>query len=126
MHFLEPARFLNAPYSAGRKDNLLYDPGLAQRPPPTAHQGRKVFGPRNNHSVLICIKLPMNLLFYMALAPYDFDVGQRHYMGGLGHWKGLAMKVLTFLGQNSSRFARAVSGPKKVSTFMAQPFQWPA
>ena len=27
----------------------------------------------------------MNLLFYMALAPYDFAAGQRHY---LGNWKG--------------------------------------
>ena len=48
-----------------------------------------------NHSVLICIKLAMNLFFYMALAPCDFDAGQRHY---LGHWKGWAMKVSTFLG----------------------------
>ena len=31
----------------------------------------------------------------------------------LGHWKGWAMKVSTFLGPNNFRFARAVSGPKK-------------
>ena len=29
---------------------------------------------------------------YMALDPYDFAAGQRHY---LGHWKGWAMKVST-------------------------------
>ena len=45
MHFLESARFLNALDLAGRKVNVLYDPGLAQRPPPTPHQGHKVFGP---------------------------------------------------------------------------------
>ena len=32
--FLEPARFLNAPDLAGCKVNVLYDPGLAERPPP--------------------------------------------------------------------------------------------
>ena len=36
MHFLEAAQFLNAPVLAGRKVNVLYDPGLAARPPPTA------------------------------------------------------------------------------------------
>ena len=78
MYFLEPARFLNAPDLAGHKVNVLYDPGLAETPP-TPHQDRKVFGPWNNHSVLICIKLPKNLYFYTALAPYDFATGQRHY-----------------------------------------------
>ena len=35
-HFLELARFLNALDLAGRKVNVLYDPGLAaRRPPPT-------------------------------------------------------------------------------------------
>ena len=58
----------------------------------------------------------------MALAPYNLAAGQRHY---LGNWKGWAMKVSTFLGPNSSPFTPAVSGPEKVSTFMAQPFQWP-
>ena len=28
MHFLEPAQFLNAPDLAGRKVNVLYNPGL--------------------------------------------------------------------------------------------------
>ena len=35
MHFLEPALFHNAPDLAGRKVNVLYDPGLPMRPPPT-------------------------------------------------------------------------------------------
>ena len=35
MHFLEAIQFLNAPVLAGRKVNLLYDPGLAARLPPT-------------------------------------------------------------------------------------------
>ena len=34
MHFLEPTQFLNAPNLAGRKVNVLYDPGLAERPSP--------------------------------------------------------------------------------------------
>ena len=68
MHFLEPPRFLSAPDLAGCKVNLLYDPGLAQRPPSTPHHGHKVFGPWNNHSVLICIKLPMNLFFIWRLS----------------------------------------------------------
>ena len=50
MHFLEAAQFLNAPVLAGRKVNVLYDPGLAARPPPTStavymFTYRKVFGP---------------------------------------------------------------------------------
>jgi len=46
-------------------------------------------------------KITNEPVFYMALALYDFAVGQRHY---LSNWKGWAMKV---------------------STFMAQPFQLP-
>ena len=45
-------------------------------------------------------KLPMNLFFYMALAPYDFDAGQRHYAG---HWKSWAMKVETHQNHNGPR-----------------------
>ena len=49
MHFLEAARFLNALVLAGHKVNVLYNPGLAERPPPTPlttqHQGREEFGP---------------------------------------------------------------------------------
>ena len=56
MHFLEPARFLNAPDLAWHKVNVLYEPALAQRP-----------APWNNRSVLICIKLPIKLFFYMGL-----------------------------------------------------------
>ena len=37
MHFLEAARFLNAPVLAGRKVNVLYVPGLAVRLPPPPH-----------------------------------------------------------------------------------------
>ena len=33
MHFLEPAQFINAPDLAGCKVNVLYNPGLAERPP---------------------------------------------------------------------------------------------
>jgi hypothetical protein len=32
----------------------------------------------------------------------------------------------TFLGQNGTRFAHAISGPKKVSIFRAHPFQCPS
>ncbi len=47
---------------------------------------------------------------------------QHHYSG---HWKGWALKISTFLGPNGNRFARAISGPKKVSIFRAHPFQYP-
>ena len=36
MHFLEPAQFINAPDLLGHKVNVLYNPGLAERPPPTS------------------------------------------------------------------------------------------
>ncbi len=37
----------------------------------------------------------MYLFFYMALGLNDFDGGKIHY---LGHWKGWALKISTFLG----------------------------
>jgi hypothetical protein len=52
---------------------------------------------------LMYIKLPVYLFFYMALGFNDFDGGQIHYSG---HWKGWALKILTFLGPNRTRFAR--------------------
>ena len=46
MYFLKAARFLNAPVLAGRKINVLYDPGLAARlhpaPPQQQHNTRAV------------------------------------------------------------------------------------
>ena len=83
-----------------------------------------VFGPWNNHShylilsylilsylilsylilyVLICIKIPMNLIFYMALGRYDFDAGKRHY---LGHWR-VGLKVSPVLGPNRIKIITA-------------------
>jgi len=89
MHFLQPARFLNTPDLAGRKVNVLYDPGLSDRPP-----------------------------------PYDFDAGQRHY---LGNWKARALKISTFFWAKWKLAALvAISGPKKVEIFRARPFQLPA
>ena len=83
MYFLEPAQFRNAPDLAGRKLNVLNNPGLAKRPPPLQlFTYLWVFGAQNNHSVLICIKLPMNLFFY-GMGCYDFAAGQRHYVGNL-------------------------------------------
>ena len=35
-------------------------------------------------------KITNEPVFYMALAPYDFSAGQRHY---LGNWKGRALKI---------------------------------
>ena len=35
MPFLEPARFLNARDLVWHNVNVLYDPGLSKRPPPT-------------------------------------------------------------------------------------------
>ena len=47
---------------------------------------------------------------YMALGPYDFAVGKRHYAG---HWKGWAMKVETFLGPETAWAKRELFGLKK-------------
>ncbi len=44
----------------------------------------------------------------------------------LRHWKGWALKISTFLGPNGTRFAHAISVPKKVSSFRAHPFQCPS
>ena len=79
MHFLEAARFLNAPVLAGLKVNVLYAPGLAARLP-----------------LSLCShlnKITNESVDYMALGPYDFAAGQRHY---LGLWKDWAMKVSPF------------------------------
>jgi len=98
MHFLELARFLNTSHLAGCKVNctlrpavglyallLVYKPWFSSQTP-LPHNS--CMGPEItlysfdylilSYLVLICIKLPMNLFFYMALAPYDFDAGQRH------------------------------------------------
>ena len=45
MHFLEPAQFLYAPDLAGRKVNVLYNPGLAERPPLQLYTYLSLFGP---------------------------------------------------------------------------------
>jgi len=65
MHFLEAAQFLNSPVLAECKVNLLLAPGLAARLP---YPPQQLLGSWNNHSVLICIKLPMNLLIIWCLA----------------------------------------------------------
>ena len=54
----------------------------------------------------------MNLFFYMALAPYDFDAGKRHLAG---HW---AMKVETFLGSETARAKQELLEPKKIDRFI--------
>ena len=42
-----------------------------------------------------------------------------------GPLEGWAMEVQTFLGPETARAKRELFGPKKVETFIAQPFQWP-
>ena len=108
MHFIEAARFLNPLVLAGSKVNVIYAPGLTARLllPTTAVWALKQ--PLCSH----LYKITNEPVDYMVLGPYDFAAGQRHY---LGHWKGWAMKVSTFFGPNSSRLARAVSGPNCLS-----------
>jgi hypothetical protein len=43
----------------------------------------------------------------------------------LGALEGVGPENLDFLGTNGTRFARAISGPKKVSIFRVHPFQCP-
>ena len=73
MHFLEPARFLNAPDLVGRKVNILYHPSLAERPPPTS----AVYIPVGVWALKqpLCShlhKITNEPVDYMALGPYDF------------------------------------------------------
>ena len=117
MFFLEAARFLNAPVLAGHKVNDFYNPGLAARPPPTTAVYKQQSGWALKQPLCSHLhKITNEPVFYMALAPYDFDAGQRHY---LGHWKVWAMKVKTFLGPETraQRFkgqktSEAIQGPK--------------
>ena len=75
MHFLEAARFLYAPVLAGRKVNVLYAPGLAARPPPPTTAVWALKQPLCSH----LHKITNEPVDYMALGPYDFAAGQRHY-----------------------------------------------
>ena len=72
MYFLEVARFLNAPDLAGRKVCFLPRCG-------TLRPAVGVWALKQLCSHLH--KITNEPVFYMALAPYDFDVGQRHYLG---------------------------------------------
>jgi hypothetical protein len=47
---------------------------------------------------------------------------QHHYEG---HWKGWALKIKTFWAQTALTSLFAISGPKKVEIFKANPFQCP-
>jgi hypothetical protein len=55
----------------------------------------------------------------MALGFNDFDGGQIHY---LGHWKGWALKISTFLGPNCTRFAGCQIRALKSLDFQGPPF----
>ena len=90
-HFLEAARFPKAPVLVGRKVNFTLLPAKSadfqvDRLPTHTLQ---CLGPGSTTViilsyhllsylilfVLICIKIPINLFFYMVLGLYDFDVG---------------------------------------------------
>ena len=118
MHFLEATQFLNAPVLAGRKVNRLYTPGLAARPPPI-----QLFGPWNNHYVLICIKLPMNLFFYLALALMILKRGKdfTRAIGRVGPWKSRLFWALKQLEQSESCL-----GPKKLRLSWPNPSNGPS
>jgi hypothetical protein len=67
------------------------------------------------------IKLPMYQLFLWRL----YLMVLRGATSLLGALEGVGLKILTFLGPNGTRLARAISGPKKVLIFRAHPFQCP-
>ena len=129
-YFLEADRFPKAPVLAGRKVIFTLRPVqssdfLVDRVPPITSQ---CLGSETTTliilsylilsyfilSVFICIKIPMDLFFYMGLGRYDFDAGQRHY---LGHWKGWVECLACFWPK--------FQGPKQAH-LSNQPFQWPA
>jgi hypothetical protein len=66
----------------------------------------------------------MYLFFYMALGLNDFAGGKFLFLtraiGRGGPWK-----FRFFWAQMVLASLDAISGPKKVSTFRAHPFQWP-
>ncbi len=68
------------------------------------------------------IKLPMYQLFLWRL----YIMVLRGATSLLGALEGVGPESSTFLGQNGTRFARAISGPKKVLIFRAHSFQCPS
>ena len=80
MPFLEAAQFLNAQVLAGRKENFTLRPGSHLH------------------------KITNEPVFYMALAPYDFATGQRHYLQISTFWvpNGNSRRSLPFQATENS------------------------
>ena len=78
MHFLELARFLNTLHLAGHKVKGSIMPHCRSFHPAVGVWALKPLFSHLHKNTNVPV-------FYMALGPYDFDEGQRHY---LGHWKG--------------------------------------
>ena len=74
MHFLEFARFLNTLRLAGHKVKGYIIPRCWSFHPTV---GVWVLKPLFSH----LHKNTNEPIFYLALGPYDFDTGQRHYLG---------------------------------------------
>ena len=112
MHFLEGIWFPNAPDLAGHKVNNVY----------FTHRCGSLWTAVGVWALKqLCShlhKITNEPVFYMALAPYDFDAGQRHY---LGNWKGWALKISTFLGSNCTRCCSCNFRAQKSLDFQGPP-----
>ncbi len=53
---------------------------------------------------------------------YDFDAGNIHYKD---HWKGWALKILTFSGPSGTRFAHCHFSAQKSLDFHGPPLTMP-
>ena len=123
MHFLEPTWFLNAPDLAGRKVNVLYDPGLAQRPPPLHTRAIKwsvwaMKQPLCSH----LHKITNEPVCLYGSCPLWFCCRAKTLLRQL---EGAGPENLDFFGAKWQLAALiAISGLKKVSIFRARPFQF--
>ncbi len=91
----------------------------ARRPPHPSYTQQHTTTLQHYTTALGYIKLPMYLLFLWRL--YIMDL--RAATSLLGALEGMGPENLDFFGHNSTRYACAISGPKKVLIFRAHPFQ---
>ena len=106
MHFLEVARFLNAPVLSGCKVNVWgkdITRAIGRGGPWISRlfwglkwqwAQRVAIWPQESP---LCSRLHKITGWLYGAGRYDFDAGQRHY---LGNWKGRALKISPVLGPN--------------------------
>jgi hypothetical protein len=66
------------------------------------------------------------VMYYMYYIMYQYFFKFEYNVFAWDWTRAPPNKMWLFLGLNGTRFARAISGPKKVSIFSAHPFQCPS